>query len=153
MARVPDADRAEIDRQRVEGRLGAAVDGAGQVADERVRAVGLERLRRHPEGPAAGQRPEHGDRQYLGRHAEEDRDRSEDGDDGVDAAGGAEHADGDENRDQKGDDAQGDVEALLRSLDHRVVDADAAHPAVEDERGDERREDPERRHSAECVEG
>ena len=39
VAGTPDADRAEVDRQHVERRFGAALKGADHVADERVGAV------------------------------------------------------------------------------------------------------------------
>ena len=47
VARLADADAAEIDGQHIEGRLGAAVDGGGHAADERIRAVGFHEVHEH----------------------------------------------------------------------------------------------------------
>lgn len=63
-----DPDRAEVDGQHVEGGLGRAVDGAGQVADVAVGPVGLDEVRRQREGARAGERAEEGERQHLAGH-------------------------------------------------------------------------------------
>ena len=53
---APDAHRAEVHRQHVEGGLGAALDDAGQATGEGIRAVDLHGLDHHASGAAAAQR-------------------------------------------------------------------------------------------------
>ena len=143
LPRFGDADGAEVDREDVEGRFGAALERADHVAHQRIGAVSVHDLGHHTECARTREGPEHGHRQGFGRHADEIRQRADDRDHRVDSARRTEHPDCHEDRHQVGNDAQGDLEALLGARDERIVDAHAALPAIQDEAGDQGWQHPE----------
>ncbi|EEF22204.1 conserved hypothetical protein, partial [Ricinus communis] len=55
VARLADADRAEIQRDDVEGGIGRALEHAGQAADKGIDAIGLHGVDHHGLGGAAAQ--------------------------------------------------------------------------------------------------
>src|SRR5262245_39642075 len=109
VASVADTGRTEVDREDVEGRLGRALQRAGEEPDEGVGSVRLQGLAHHREGPGPRQRAEERHRQDLGRDAERPHDRGEERDRAIERTGCAQHADRDQDRDEIGDDPDRDV--------------------------------------------
>lgn len=106
VAGLQDVHRAEVDGEHVEGGLGGALHGAGDLRDERVGAVGLRDLAGEREGAGAGEGAQEREGEHLGGHPDVRDGRPDELDERLHGAAGAEHADGGEDGDQVRDDPQ-----------------------------------------------
>ena len=121
VARLLDADGAEVDGDHVERRLARAVHHAGHLHEDRVDAVRLDHVAEDRQRPAAAQRAGDRHRQDLRRDAHRAEDRPQAVHQVLHRAGRAEHPDREQDRDEVRDDPHRDVEAFLRAGDELLV--------------------------------
>ena len=140
MARVADADRAEVDSEDVERRVGRALEDTRQAAYERVGAERRHGVDHHATGTAT--REGLHQRRWQSAHEIAVHTRLLDApldaaDEHVHSAGGTEHTDADEDGHEVGNDAHGGGKAVLGTLDEGVVDVDLLTHTGEDEADDD----------------
>src|SRR5438270_13849765 len=100
MPRLFDADRSEIDRRDVEGRLSAAINGRRHQADDVLRAEPMNDVGEQRERRAAAERTHQGQWEKIGRELERRQNRREQTRQQIDSTGAFEHADATETRDK-----------------------------------------------------
>src|SRR5471030_321877 len=140
VARLADADRAEVQRDDVEGGVGRALEHGGEVADEGVDAVGFHGVDHHGLGGAAAERLHQRGRQRgdeVGVQAQLRDHPVEAADDEVEDAGVADHADRHQHADQVGDHRDGGLDAALGAFDEGFVDVDLLPQRGDDEAADD----------------
>ncbi len=124
MARLADADRAEVDGKDVEGGVGGSLEDAAQATNEGVGTVGLHGIHHHAACAAAAERFHNGRGQCaypVGGDAQLGEAPSHAADEPVHGSRSAEHTDAHEDGDEVGNNPDGSCKTLLRAFNESVV--------------------------------